>query len=331
MINNKTILITGGTGSFGQAFIKEIYKKYKPKKVIVYSRDELKQFEMSNNFPKEKFPKLKFFIGDVRDKERLKQSFCGVDYVVHAAALKQVPVAEYNPFECIKTNILGAQNVIEASIDCKVKKVVALSTDKAADPVNLYGASKLASDKLFIAGNYLAVNQKTIFSVVRYGNVINSRGSVIPYFLKLVKEKSKFLPITDKNMTRFIITLQEGVNFVLKSFMRMSGGETFVPKLPSIRIVDLANVIGPDLKIKKIGLREGEKIHEIMCPKDYSHLTLRFKDHYVIKPTIIISDKLQYKKNKLGEIGKPVENSFVYSSETNKNFLSKKEIVKITR
>ena len=330
-MNNKTILITGGTGSFGQAFIKEIYKKYKPKKGIVYSRDELKQFEMSNNFPKKKFPKLKFFIGDVRDKERLKQSFCGVDYVVHAAALKQVPVAEYNPFECIKTNILGAQNVIEASIDCKVKKVVALSTDKAADPVNLYGASKLASDKLFIAGNYLAVNQKTIFSVVRYGNVINSRGSVIPYFLKLVKEKSKFLPITDKNMTRFIITLQEGVNFVLKSFMRMSGGETFVPKLPSIRIVDLANVIGPDLKIKIIGLREGEKIHEIMCPKDYSHLTLRFKDHYVIKPTIIISDKLQYKKNKLGEIGKPVENSFVYSSETNKNFLSKKEIVKITR
>lgn len=332
MFNNKTILITGGTGSFGQAFIKNLYKQYKPKRVVVFSRDELKQFEMANDFADEKkYPNLRFYIGDVRDKERVNQSFVGIDFVIHAAALKHVPVAEFNPMECIKTNILGAQNIIECAIANGVKKVIALSTDKAADPINLYGVSKLAADKLFTAGNFLSLNKKikTSFSIVRYGNVINSRGSVIPFFKNLVKKKNKFLPITNIEMTRFFITLDDGVEFVLKSFKRMVGGEVFVPRLPSIKIIDLAKAIGPNLKKKIVGLRPGEKIHETLCPKASSHLTIEFKDHYVIKPSIWLSPKHIYTVNKLGEKGKFVSENFIYNSENNKNFLNLSTIKKL--
>ena len=274
MFNNKTILITGGTGSFGQAFIKNLYKQYKPKRVVVFSRDELKQFEMANDFADEKkYPNLRFYIGDVRDKERVNQSFVGIDFVIHAAALKHVPVAEFNPMECIKTNILGAQNIIECAIANGVKKVIALSTDKAADPINLYGVSKLAADKLFTAGNFLSLNKKikTSFSIVRYGNVINSRGSVIPFFKNLVKKKNKFLPITNIEMTRFFITLDDGVEFVLKSFKRMVGGEVFVPRLPSIKIIDLAKAIGPNLK-KKLLVYDLEKRFMKLYVRKHPHI-----------------------------------------------------------
>ena len=332
MFNNKNIFITGGTGSFRQVFIKNLYKKYRPKRVIVYSRDELKQFEMANKFSDvKKYPKLRFYIGDIRDKDRLGQALTNVDYVIHAAALKHVPVAETNPMECIKTNILGAQNLIECSIDNGVKKVIALSTDKAADPINLYGVSKLAADKLFVAGNFLSLNKKTktSFSIVRYGNVINSRGSVIPFFKTLVENKSKFLPITHPEMTRFFITLNAGVEFVMKSFHRMVGGEIFIPKLPSIKIIDLAKAIAPTLKTKIVGLRPGEKIHEILCPRDSSYLTLNFKDHYIIKPTILLSKKHTYETNQLKEKGKKVEKSFKYDSENNKYFLKLNQIKKL--
>jgi len=329
MFNNKTTLITGGTGSFGKKFIEFFFKHHKPKKLIIFSRDELKQFELSKIFTGPRYKGIRFFIGDVRDKNRLKHALRDVDYVIHAAALKQIPVAEYNPQECIKTNVIGSQNLIEACIDCGVKKVVALSTDKAADPINLYGASKLAADKLFIAANYFAANKPTIFSVVRYGNVINSRGSVIPYFKKLISDKSKFLPITDPGMTRFFITLGEGVNFVIKSFKRMTGGEIFIPKLPSIKITDLAKAMSPKIKLKIIGIRPGEKIHEVLCPRDYSHLTLEFKDHFVITPTIQLPKKHHFKKNNIGEIGSKVKMGFEYASGKNKIFLKTSEIKKI--
>jgi len=324
MFNDQSILITGGTGSFGKKYTKTILSRYKPKRVIIYSRDELKQFEMQQVYND---PCMRYFIGDVRDRERLTQAMRGVDYVIHAAALKQVPAAEYNPTECIKTNINGAENVIHAALHNKIKKVIALSTDKAASPINLYGATKLCSDKLFVAANNMAGGQDTRFAAVRYGNVVGSRGSVVPFFKKLIAEGADYLPITDEQMTRFWITLQEGVDFVLKNFERMHGGEIFVPKIPSIKITDLASSLAPKLSQKNIGIRPGEKLHETMCPKDDSHLTVEFIDHYVIKPSIKFFKKnIDYTVNDIGEHGQPVEQGFEYSSDTNPHFLTIDEI-----
>lgn len=326
MFNNKNILITGGTGSFGKKYTKILLEKYKPNKIIIYSRDELKQYEMSQEYSNKC---MRYFIGDVRDADRLKKAMKDVDFVIHAAALKHVPIAEYNPMECIKTNIYGAQNVIDAAIENKVTKIIALSTDKAANPINLYGATKLASDKLFVAANNLVGSQDTQFSVVRYGNVIGSRGSVVPFFQKLLKEGTSFLPITDEKMTRFFITLDDGVNFVLKNFSRMQGGEIFVPKIPSMKMVDLADAMAPNLDREIIGIRPGEKLHEIMCPADDSHLTFEFDDHFVIAPTISFSSKRDYDKNILGEIGKKVIQGFEYNSGNNKEWLGKDELLKL--
>ena len=292
--------------------------------------DEFKQFIMANEM-KEYSDKLRFFIGDVRDKERLMRAFEGVDYVIHAAALKQVPACEYNPNEAIKTNIHGAQNVIDAALDNGVSKIIALSTDKAANPVNLYGATKLASDKLFVAANNLVGTQDTQFSVVRYGNVIGSRGSVVPYFQKLLRNGTTFLPITDEKMTRFMITLEDGVNFVLKNFERMQGGEIFVPKIPSMKIVDLADAMAPTLERKIIGIRPGEKLHEIMCPADDSHLTFEFDDHFVIAPTITFTKRRDYDHNILGEMGTKVAQGFEYNSGNNKEWLEKEELLKLIK
>lgn len=323
MLNNKSILITGGTGSFGKQFTKTILERYKPKRVVIYSRDELKQYEMAQTF---NAPQMRYFIGDVRDGARLEQAMDGIDYVIHAAALKHVPVAEYNPMECIKTNIYGAENVIKAAIAAGVTKVIALSTDKAANPINLYGATKLASDKLFVAANNMVGSRETRFSVVRYGNVIGSRGSVVPFFRKLLAEGAKELPITDERMTRFWITLQEGVDFVINNFERMHGGEIFIPKIPSATMTDLAKAMAPDLPTKIIGIRPGEKLHEIMCPFDDSHLTLEFHDHFVIKPSISFVLEVDYAKNNKGEEGVPVKDGFEYNSGTNPVFLSVDEI-----
>ena len=331
MFNNKIIFISGGTGSFGNKFIEIVLKKYKPKKIIVYSRDEYKQFLMQKKYPEIKYPMLRFLIGDVRDRERLVVAVKDVDYIVHAAALKQVPAAEYNPMEFVKTNIHGAENIIHAAIAQKVKKVIALSTDKAANPINFYGATKFASDKLFLAANNIVGAQKTSFSVVRYGNVVGSRGSVFEVFNELIKKNNKFLPITDIKMTRFWITLNQGVDFVLKNFVRMQGGEIFVPKIPSVRILDLAKAMAPNLKIKKIGLRDGEKIHEMMCPNESSNFTLEYKDHFVIYPSPRYNEKKRnYKKNLKGETGKKVNSDFEYSSNKN-NFLTISNIRKINK
>lgn len=318
MLNGKNILITGGTGSFGKQFVKTILKHYTPNKIIIYSRDELKQYEMAQRFND---PCMRYFIGDVRDKERLISAMNGVDYVVHAAALKHVPIAEYNPMECIKTNVNGAQNVIDAALYCNVSRVIALSTDKAASPINLYGATKLASDKLFVAANNIRGGKDIRFAVVRYGNVLGSRGSVVPFFQKLIAEGAMELPITDERMTRFWITLQEGVDFVLKNFERMHGGEIFIPKIPSMKVIDVASAIAPHLPHKIVGIRPGEKMHEVMCPRDDSHLTLEFHDHYVIKPSIQFTDNADFSENNCGEVGKPVEYGFKYSSETNTEWL----------
>lgn len=324
MLNGKNILITGGTGSFGKQFVTTILKHYKPNKIIIYSRDELKQYEMAQRFND---PCMRYFIGDVRDLSRLESAMNGVDYVVHAAALKHVPIAEYNPMECIKTNINGAQNVIEASLHCEVSHVIALSTDKAASPINLYGATKLASDKLFVAANNIRGGKDIRFAVVRYGNVLGSRGSVVPFFQKLIAEGATELPITDERMTRFWITLQEGVDFVLKNFQRMHGGEIFIPKIPSMRVSDVANAIAPDMPHKNVGIRPGEKMHEVMCPRDDSHLTLEFHDHYVIKPSIQFTEAADFTKNNCGETGTPVDYGFKYSSETNTQWLTSKELL----
>lgn len=324
MFNDKVILITGGTGSFGNKYVALILKLYSPKKVIIYSRDELKQFEMQKRF---NAPCMRYFIGDVRDADRLKMAMEGVDYVIHAAALKQVPAAEYNPMECIKTNIHGAENVIKAALYNQVKRVIALSTDKAANPINLYGATKLASDKLFVAANNMAGQRETRFAVVRYGNVVESRGSVVPYFKQLLDENTQELPVTHKDMTRFWITLEQGVEFVLKNFERMYGGEIFIPKIPSMKVVDLAKAIAPDLPLKFIGIRPGEKLHEVMCPADDSHLTLEFNDHYVIQPTIQLNHPVDFNKNQLGEIGRPVAQGFEYSSNKNDWWLSQQELL----
>ncbi len=318
MFNNKSILVTGGTGSFGKSFVNYIINNFNPKKLIIFSRDELKQYDMLNYFSNHRnFNKLRFLLGDVRDRERLSLAFKNVDYVIHAAALKQIPAAEYNPQEVIKTNIDGAENVVFAAIEQKVKNVIALSTDKAANPVNLYGATKLVSDKLFIAGNQITSSkEKTKFSVVRYGNVINSRGSVIPYFLKCFEEK-KPIPITHKDMTRFFISLDNGIKFVADCFKKMKGGEIFVPKLPSIKIIDIAKAINNKAKIKIIGLRPGEKIHEILCPKDESHMTVEFKDHYIICPSIEVKNVNFYLTNAIKEKGKKVKEGYEYNSFNN--------------
>lgn len=324
MFDNKTILITGGTGSFGKKYVKTLLERYNPKKIIIFSRDELKQFEMQQDFNSDC---MRYFIGDVRDKDRLKRAMRGVNFVIHAAALKQVPAAEYNPMECIKTNINGAENVIEAALDNDVEKVIALSTDKAANPINLYGATKLASDKLFVAANNIAGGHKTTFSVVRYGNVVCSRGSVVPVFQKFIDEGKDHIPITHEEMTRFWISLQQGVDFVLKNFERMLGGEIFVPKIPSIKITDLAKAMAPNLPQKVIGIRPGEKLHEVMCPSDLCFDTYEYSDHFVIAPGIKFSSRSNdFTINAIGEKGKPVTPNFEYNSLDNPHFMTVKEI-----
>jgi UDP-N-acetylglucosamine 4,6-dehydratase len=324
MFENKNILITGGTGSFGRRFVAHLLKNDKPKKLIIYSRDELKQFEMQQQFDASC---MRYFIGDVRDKDRLISAMKGVDYVVHAAALKQVPAAEYNPNECIKTNIYGAQNVIDAAIETDVRRVIALSTDKAANPVNLYGATKLASDKLFVAANNISGATGPRFAVVRYGNVVGSRGSVVPFYRNLLAEGKTKLPVTHDEMTRFWITLDEGVQFVITNFKRMQGGEIFVPKIPSIRILDLVEAMSGKRDYDIIGIRPGEKLHEVMVPEEMAHHSLEFDDHYVITPAIKFFDKtVDYRVNKLGEKGQAVEDKFEYHSGTNPHFLSIQEL-----
>ncbi|MGR0277959.1 UDP-N-acetylglucosamine 4,6-dehydratase (inverting) [Marinomonas dokdonensis] len=325
MFNNKSILITGGTGSFGRQYVKTLLAQYQPKRLIIYSRDELKQYEMQQDFDA---ACMRYFIGDVRDKTRLTQAMRDVDYVIHAAALKQVPAAEYNPMECIKTNIHGAENVIAAAIANDVDKVIALSTDKAAAPINLYGATKLASDKLFVAANNMVGQGRTRFSVVRYGNVVGSRGSVVPFFQKLVAEGADAIPITHPDMTRFWITLPMGVDFVLKNFQRMQGGEIFIPKIPSVRILDLAAAYAPHLPTKNIGIRPGEKLHEVMCPSDDSFHTYEYQDHYVIAPSIkFYQQDMDFTQNKLAEKGQLVEAGYEYQSGSNPHFLSVEEIL----
>lgn len=316
MLDGKVILLTGGTGSFGKKFIETVLSRYQPRKLIVFSRDELKQFEMSQRFSERQFPSIRYFVGDVRDRDRLYRALDGVEIVIHAAALKQVPSCEYNPFEAVKTNILGAANLIDAAIDRGVEKVVALSTDKAANPVNLYGATKLCSDKLFTASNNYVGTRHTRFSVVRYGNVMASRGSVIPFFMKV--RETGVLPITDQRMTRFWITLQGAVDFVLRSLERMQGGEVFVPKIPSMRIVDLAKAIAPECELEIIGIRPGEKLHEVMVPEDDSWRTLEYDDRYVILPSFCGETLGRYADQTGGRV---VAEGFRYASDNNHDWL----------
>jgi UDP-N-acetylglucosamine 4,6-dehydratase len=312
-LNDKAVLVTGGTGSFGKHFVKTAIERYRPKRLIIFSRDELKQSEMAQTFPNEKYPFMRFFIGDVRDRDRLDMALRDVDYVVHAAALKQVPTAEYNPFECIRTNVFGAENLVYAALRRNVRKVIALSTDKAANPVNLYGASKLAADKIFVAANHLAGADGTTFSVVRYGNVMGSRGSVLPYFQKLAAEGATSLPITDERMTRFWITLTQGVNLVLSSIEMMRGGEIFIPKIPSTTIAEIAAHIGPNLKRHTIGVRPGEKLHETMIPADDSRFTVELEDRYIILASFAEGARAAY----INRGAKPVAEDFQYSSDSN--------------
>lgn len=324
MFNGKSVFVSGGTGSFGRKFAKILLERYDLARLVFYSRDELKQFEMQQEV---NAPCIRWLIGDVRDGARLIEATRGIDYLVHAAAMKQVTASEYNPMECIRTNIHGAENIVAAALANNVEQVVALSSDKAANPINLYGATKLASDKLFIAANNMAGKRRTAFSVVRYGNVAGSRGSVVPFFEKLIAQGATSLPITDIAMTRFWISLQQSVDFVLKCFQRMQGGEIFVPKLPSIRIVDLATAMAPRLPQNLIGIRPGEKLHEILCPADNSHLTLEFSDHYVMRPTIRFYDRgYDYLENRLGETGAPVARGFEYNSGTNPVLYSVEQI-----
>jgi UDP-N-acetylglucosamine 4,6-dehydratase len=321
MLNDKVILLTGGTGSFGKAFIGSVLKKYKPRKLIVYSRDELKQFEMRRLYDQKAYPTIRYFIGDVRDRERLYRALDGVDVVIHAAALKQVPTAEYNPMEAIKTNVLGASNVIDAAIDRGVKTVVALSTDKAVNPVNLYGATKLCSDKLFVAANNYAGTHGTKFSVVRYGNVVGSRGSVIPFFLNA--KKTGVLSITDKRMTRFWITLDQAVAFVLRSLEMMEGGEIFVPKIPSMNIMDLAKAVAPECKTRIVGIRPGEKLHEVMVTEDDARDTLDYPDRYVILPA---APEWRASFGATAKNVKRCPDGFRYSSDGNKDWLTVEQL-----
>lgn len=315
MFNNKNILITGGTGSFGKKCTEILLDRYQPKRLIIFSRDELKQFEMAQNFSPEKYPCMRYFIGDVRDRDRLYRAFYDVDYVIHAAALKQVPAAEYNPTECIHTNVNGAENVINAAVDLGVKKVIALSTDKAVSPLNLYGATKLCSDKLFVAANAYT-GSRASFAVVRYGNVMGSRGSVIPFFIRKRSEGHP-LPITDSRMTRFWITLEQGVNMVLQAFELSGGGEVFVPKIPSMKITELAKAIAPEMETVEVGIRPGEKLHETMITSEDSRHTIDIGDYYVIRP-----ETFAYR----GPEGVPVPDSFSYNSGTNKDWLSVEEL-----
>ncbi|MFN2601785.1 MAG: UDP-N-acetylglucosamine 4,6-dehydratase (inverting) [Gemmatimonadaceae bacterium] len=321
MLNGKSVLVTGGTGSFGRRFTEIVLERYKLKKLIVFSRDELKQFEMHAHLGEDRYPNIRYFIGDVRDRDRLYRAFDGVDVVIHAAALKQVPAAEYNPIEAVKTNVLGAANVIDAAIDRGVEKVIALSTDKAASPINLYGATKLCSDKLFVAANSYSGMHATRFSVVRYGNVVGSRGSVIPFFLN--KRSTGKLPITDPKMTRFWITLDQGVEFVLACLDRMTGGEIFVPKIPSMKLTDLARVIGPNCEMEIIGKRPGEKTHELMVGEDDAHNTLEYEDYYAILPALRSRSKDHYAEKNGGH---PCPEGFRYSSETNTRWLTVSEL-----
>ena len=323
MLSGNTILITGGTGSFGKKFLEMIFERYEPKKVILYSRDEFKQSVMKAEYQdKVDMSRVRFFIGDVRDKERLYRAFKGVDYVIHAAAMKQVPTCEYNPFEAIKTNIHGAQNVIDAALDCGVKKVVALSTDKAVNPINLYGGTKLVSDKLFIAANAYKGENGTTFSVVRYGNVAGSRGSVIPIFKNLIEKGEKELPVTDSRMTRFWITLEQGVELVFKALAESKGGETYISKIPSFHINDLVYAMLPDAKIKEIGIREGEKLHEVMVTKDDSRMTYEYEKHYIVYPHF---EWWNIEKH-FTPGGVLVEEGFEYNSANNKQWLTKEQI-----
>ena len=315
MLNGKIILITGGTGSFGKRFIQLVLERYKPKKLIVFSRDELKQFEMQQKWNSNDYSCLRYFLGDVRDKERLMRALSGVDYVVHAAALKQVPAAEYNPQECIKTNVLGAMNIIDAALHCNVEKIVALSTDKACNPINLYGATKLCSDKLFVAANVYGGFDRTRFSVVRYGNVVGSRGSVVPFFKERVR--TGVLPITDPRMTRFWITLSQGAEFALKCLEIGRGGEIFVPKIPSIRITDLARAIGPECEQKSVGIRPGEKLHETLISEDEARNSVEFKECFVVQPHLKRRKKLMNSKGN----GKMCPEGFLYTSDKNPVFM----------
>ncbi|MBR6666101.1 MAG: UDP-N-acetylglucosamine 4,6-dehydratase (inverting) [Lachnospiraceae bacterium] len=320
MLNDKAILITGGTGSFGKAFTRYVLENYNPKKIIIYSRDEFKQYMMQNEF-KEYKSKLRFFIGDVRDKERLMRAFEGVDYVIHAAAMKQVPACEYNPAEAIKTNIHGAQNVIDAALDKGIKKVVALSTDKAVNPVNLYGGTKLVSDKLFIAANAYAGEKDINFSIVRYGNVAGSRGSIIPLFHNIIKNGGTELPITDYRMTRFWISLRQGVELVIKALEEAKGGETFISKIPSFKITDLAEAMLPGCKMPEIGIREGEKLHEIMVTVEDSMTTYEYDKHFIVYPQMVWSEE-----RRAIPTGKKVPEGFSYSSGNNTEWLTVEEI-----
>lgn len=320
MLNDKSILVTGGTGSFGKAFTRYVLEHYEPKKIIIYSRDEFKQWQMANEFQKYK-DRLRFFIGDVRDRERLERAFEGVDYVVHAAAMKQVPACEYNPNEAIKTNIHGAQNVIDAALNTNVRKVVALSTDKAVNPVNLYGGTKLVSDKLFIAANAYVGNKDINFSIVRYGNVAGSRGSIIPFFNSIIQNGGKELPITDYRMTRFWISLEQGVELVIKALKEANGGETFISKIPSFKITDLAKAMLPDCKMPEVGIREGEKLHEIMVTVEDSMTTYEYDKHFIVYPQMVWNNK-----QKPDLSGKKVPEGFSYSSGNNTEWLSVEDL-----
>ncbi|ABK44909.1 polysaccharide biosynthesis protein CapD [Magnetococcus marinus MC-1] len=321
-LNGQSILVTGGTGSFGRHFIKHVLQHFKPKRLIIYSRDELKQYEMQTDPAFMGHKCLRFFIGDVRDRARLESALREVDYVIHAAALKQVPTAEYNPMECIHTNVMGAENVVQASLANGIKRVIALSTDKAANPINLYGASKLASDKIFVAANHLSGSIGTRFSVVRYGNVVGSRGSVVPLFQRLVAEGVTELPITDIRMTRFWITLEQGVNFVLSSLAIMRGGEVFIPKIPSMRVVDLATALAPNTPHKVVGIRPGEKLHEVMITEDDARNTVDLDDRYVIEPTVVEWSRRSF----LLDDGKPVDEAFSYTSDSNTEWLDRENL-----
>ncbi|WP_374630809.1 UDP-N-acetylglucosamine 4,6-dehydratase (inverting) [Ferrovibrio sp.] len=324
-LNGKGILVTGGTGSFGRRFVETVLSRYNLRRLIVFSRDELKQYEMAMAVNSERFPCVRYFIGDVRDQQRLEMAMREVDVVVHAAALKHVSVAEYNPFECIKTNVHGAENVVQAALRSRVQRVVALSTDKAAAPINLYGASKLASDKIFIAANNLSGTIGTRFSVVRYGNVIGSRGSVVPFFKRLISENAKELPITDPRMTRFWITLDQGVEFVLSSLSMMDGGEIFVPKIPSMKVVDVASAMGPGIPQKVIGIRPGEKLHEVMVSEDDAHNTVELPDRYVIQPSFAYWQR----KPVYAAAAKPVAEGFSYSSDSNGHWLQADDFLRL--
>jgi UDP-N-acetylglucosamine 4,6-dehydratase len=330
MLDGASILVTGGTGSFGRAFVATVLARYQPRRLVVFSRDEQKQYDMQLRFPRERHSSLRYFIGDVRDAERLKRAMDGIDTVVHAAAMKHVPIAEYNPFECIRTNVGGAENVINAAIESGVKRVIALSTDKAANPINLYGATKLASDKCFIAANHLSGSSGARFSVVRYGNVMGSRGSVVEYFQKLVEGGARELPITDKRMTRFWITLPRGVDFVLDRLEVMRGGELFIPKIPSMCVIDLASALGPHCALKEVGIRPGEKLHEVLLPYDEARNTLEYGTHFTVHPVFSWWKREEYGIER-GESGRPVGHNFKYASNTNPDWLAPEDLLALLR